>query len=112
MKAEIIAIGTEILLGEIIDTNSAHIAQQLPELGIDLNYKSVVGDNLGRIVGTFQRAWDRSDLVIVTGGLGPTEDDMTREGVCALLGETPTVVPELEASSVNGWSGASTRAQA
>ncbi|MFN0095181.1 MAG: CinA family nicotinamide mononucleotide deamidase-related protein, partial [Dehalococcoidia bacterium] len=97
MKAEIIAIGTEILLGEIIDTNSAHIAQQLPELGIDLYYKSVVGDNMGRIVETFQRAWGRSDLIVCTGGLGPTDDDMTREGICALLGETPVVVPELEA---------------
>lgn len=97
VKAEIIAIGTEILLGEIIDTNSAHIAQQLPELGIDLLFKTVVGDNLGRITETFQRAWDRSDLIICTGGLGPTEDDMTREGICALLGEEPGVDPNLEA---------------
>ncbi len=96
MKAEIIAIGTEILLGEIIDTNSAHIAQQLPELGIDLFYKTVVGDNIGRITETFQRAWGRSDLIITTGGLGPTEDDMTREGICALLGEDPHVDEALE----------------
>ena len=96
VKAEIIAIGTEILLGEIVDTNSAHIAQSLPELGIDLLFKSVVGDNMGRIIDTLQRAWDRSDLIVITGGLGPTEDDMTREGVSQLLGETPVVVPELE----------------
>ena len=96
MKAEIIAIGTEILLGEIVDTNSAYIAQQLPELGIDLLYKTVVGDNMQRITETFQRAWDRSDLIVTTGGLGPTEDDMTREGICALLGETPRVDPALE----------------
>jgi len=96
MKAEIIAIGTEILLGEIVDTNSAYIAQQLPELGIDLYYKTVVGDNMQRITETFKRAWDRSDLIVTTGGLGPTEDDMTREGICALLGETPTVDPALE----------------
>lgn len=96
MNAEIIAIGTEILLGEIIDTNSAHIAQSLPELGIDLLYKSVVGDNLGRIVETLQRAWGRSDLTVITGGLGPTEDDMTREGICALLGEEPRVDAALE----------------
>lgn len=96
MKAELIAIGTEILLGEIVDTNSAYIAQQLPELGIDLNYKSVVGDNMGRIVETLRRAWERSDIAIITGGLGPTEDDMTREGIAALLEETPRVVPELE----------------
>lgn len=96
MKAEIIAIGTEILLGEIVDTNSAYIAQQLPELGIDLYYKSVVGDNLGRILETFERAWKRSDLIITTGGLGPTDDDLTREAVAALVGEEPYVVPELE----------------
>ena len=97
MKAEIIAIGTEILLGEIIDTNSAHIAQQLPELGIDLYYKTVVGDNMGRIKETLERAWNRSDLVICTGGLGPTDDDMTREGIAAVLGEEPHVDPQLEA---------------
>lgn len=97
MKAEIIAIGTEILLGEIIDTNSAHIAKQLPQLGIDLNYTSVVGDNRGRIVDAFRRAWDRSDIIITTGGLGPTDDDMTREAIADLLGETPRVDPELEA---------------
>lgn len=96
VKAEIIAIGTEILLGEIIDTNSAYIAQRLPELGIDLYYKTVVGDNMGRITETFERAWNRSDLIITTGGLGPTDDDMTREGIARLLGEEPRVVPELE----------------
>jgi nicotinamide-nucleotide amidase len=96
VKAEIIAIGTEILLGEIIDTNSAYIAKQLPELGIDLLYKSVVGDNRVRILETFRRGWDRSDLMIVTGGLGPTEDDMTREGIAELMGEEPHVDPELE----------------
>lgn len=102
MKAEIIAIGTEILLGEIIDTNSAHLAKQLPELGIDLYWKTVVGDNLGRITETFQRAWERSDVIITTGGLGPTEDDLTREGICALLGETPVVDPDLEAA-LRAW---------
>ena len=96
MKAEIVAIGTEILLGEIVDTNSAWIARQLPELGIDLNHTSVVGDNLGRVTETLARARERSDLTITTGGLGPTEDDLTREAVCALLGEEPRVDAELE----------------
>ncbi len=96
MKAEIVAIGTEILLGEIVDTNSAWIAQHLPALGIDLNHTSVVGDNLDRVTGTLRRAWERSDLVITTGGLGPTEDDLTRESIANLLGEEPHVVPELE----------------
>lgn len=102
VKAEIIAIGTEILLGEIIDTNSAYIAQRLPELGIDLNYKSVVGDNMGRIVETFERAWSRSDLIVCTGGLGPTEDDMTREGIAKVLGEELYVDPALE-ERVRAW---------
>ncbi len=96
MKAEIVAIGTEILLGEIVDTNSAWIAQQLPALGIDLNHTNVVGDNLGRVTDTLRQAWERSDLVITTGGLGPTEDDLTREAISALMGEEPSVVPELE----------------
>ena len=96
MQAEIIAIGTEILLGEIVDTNSAWIAQRLPQLGIDLNYTSVVGDNKQRIDETFKRAWSRSDLIITTGGLGPTVDDMTREGICALLDEEPHIDKELE----------------
>ncbi len=96
MKAEIVAIGTEILLGEIVDTNSAWIAQHLPALGIDLNHTSVVGDNMGRVMDTLGRAWERSDLVITTGGLGPTEDDLTREAIARLLGEEPYVEPELE----------------
>ena len=74
MQAEIIVIGTELLLGQIIDTNAAYIAQQLSSLGIDLYYKSTVGDNKGRIVETLQRAVDRSDLVLTTGGIGPTLD--------------------------------------
>ena len=86
MQAEIIVIGTELLLGQIIDTNAAYIAQQLSSLGIDLYYKSTVGDNKGRIVETLQRAVDRSDLVLTTGGIGPTLDDMTRESVAEVLG--------------------------
>lgn len=86
MQAEIIVIGTELLLGQIIDTNAAYIAQQLSNLGIDLYYKSTVGDNKGRIVETLQRAVDRSDLVLTTGGIGPTLDDMTRESVAEVLG--------------------------
>lgn len=96
MKAEILSIGTEILFGQIVDSNSAWIATRLPSLGIDLNYISTVGDNKGRIVETFRRAWERSDLIITTGGLGPTEDDLTRESIAELLGERMEVQPELE----------------
>ena len=96
MKAEIIAIGTEILLGEIVDTNTQYVASRLPALGIDLYYTSVVGDNLGRLVEVIGRAWARSGVVLTTGGLGPTEDDLTREAIAQVLGEEPHVDPELE----------------
>ncbi len=78
MKAEVISIGTELLLGEILDTNARYLGARLPAHGIDLYYISKVGDNLERLAGVIERAWDRSDLVITTGGLGPTEDDLTR----------------------------------
>lgn len=91
MKAEIVSVGTELLLGSITDTNATFLAQELSPLGIDLYYVSQVGDNLGRIVEVLGRAWGRSDLTIITGGVGPTDDDMTREAIAAMLGETPTV---------------------
>src|SRR5436309_12661294 len=97
MRAEIISCGTELLLGHISDTNATYLAQNLAALGIDLYYVSQVGDNQGRVVETLQRAWGRSDLIIMTGGLGPTEDDLTRESISALLGETMHVDPQLEA---------------
>jgi nicotinamide-nucleotide amidase len=97
MRAEILSIGTEILLGEIVDTNSAYIAARLPALGIDLYYKHTVGDNLGRLVETLGRALERADLVLCTGGLGPTEDDLTREAIAAVMGEETRIDPALEA---------------
>ena len=96
MKAEIMAVGTEILLGEIVDTNSAYIASQLPTLGIDVYFKHTVGDNLQRITETMARALENSDLVITTGGLGPTEDDLTREAICAVMNEAPQIDADLE----------------
>ena len=86
MKAEIIAVGTELLLGQIVDTNSAHIAQQLTTIGLDLHFKSTVGDNMERIKATLRNALSRSDLIITTGGIGPTLDDLTREAVAEVLG--------------------------
>lgn len=91
MKAEIISIGTEILLGEITDTNASYLASQLPLLGIDLYWVSQVGDNKQRLTEILNRAWERSDLIITSGGLGPTEDDITRETIADLLGEGLTV---------------------
>ncbi len=97
MRAEILSCGTELLLGHITDTNATYLAQSLSALGIDLYFVSQVGDNLGRIVDTLRRAWERSDLIIMTGGLGPTEDDLARESISALLHETMQVDPTLEA---------------
>lgn len=97
MRAEILSCGTELLLGHITDTNATFLAQSLAALGIDLYFVSQVGDNQGRIVETLRRAWERSDLIVMTGGLGPTEDDLARESISALLGETMQVDPQLEA---------------
>ncbi|MBN2463725.1 MAG: competence/damage-inducible protein A [Dehalococcoidia bacterium] len=91
MKTEIISIGTELLLGEIIDTNSAYLASQLPLLGLDLNFISTVGDNRQRLIETLEQAWQRSDIIITTGGLGPTQDDITREAIAEFLGEGITI---------------------
>ncbi|HKV56857.1 MAG TPA: competence/damage-inducible protein A [Ktedonobacteraceae bacterium] len=97
MRAEILSCGTELLLGHITDTNATYLAQSLATLGVDLYFVSEVGDNQGRIVETLRRAWERSDLIIMTGGLGPTEDDLARESISALLGETMQIDPRLEA---------------
>jgi len=93
--AEIITIGTEILLGEIVDTNARFIARQLRDAGIDLYRKTTVGDNAARIATAIQQAMESSDIIITTGGLGPTIDDPTR-GAVALALETETEYrPEL-----------------
>jgi competence/damage-inducible protein CinA-like protein len=97
VKAEIISVGTELLLGTITDTNATYLAQRLAALGIDLHHVSQVGDNLGRLVEVLRSAWERSDLIVTTGGLGPTQDDLTREAICELMGERMEVAPDLEA---------------
>jgi nicotinamide-nucleotide amidase len=86
MRTEIVAIGTELLLGQITDTNSSWIGEQLALVGIDSHYQTKVGDNLDRIVGVLRQALDRSDAVICCGGLGPTQDDLTREALAAVMG--------------------------
>ena len=96
MKAEIISIGTELLLGEITDTNASYLAAQLPLLGIDLLWVTQVGDNFQRLQECIDRAWERSDLILTTGGLGPTEDDLTREAIAATLGESMAIDLDLE----------------
>lgn len=84
MRAELVMIGTELLLGETVDTNAAFLAQELAALGIDLYYKATVGDNWIRMLEVITQALSRSDLVITSGGLGPTMDDLTREAVAAV----------------------------
>jgi len=96
VKAEIISIGTEILLGEITDTNASYLASQLPLLGIDLYWISQVGDNQARLEEVLKRAWQRSELILTTGGLGPTEDDLTRETIAEMLSEKLEIKPSLE----------------
>src|SRR5699024_5957066 len=79
LKAEIIAIGTELLLGQIANTNAQWLSEQMASYGINTYYHTVVGDNLFRVEAVFKQAQQRSNVIIVSGGLGPTEDDMTRE---------------------------------
>ena len=86
MRCEVVAVGTELLLGQIVDTNSAWIGEQLALAGIDSHFQTKVGDNLGRMTAALQQALDRSDAVIVCGGLGPTPDDITREAIAAVMG--------------------------
>ncbi len=88
MKAEIIAVGTELLLGQIANTNAQFLSQKLAEIGVDVYYHTVVGDNGKRMAEVFHTARSRSDLIIITGGLGPTEDDITKETLASLLGLT------------------------
>jgi len=95
MEAEIITIGTELLLGEIVDTNTRYIARSLREIGLDLYRTSTVGDNIDRIAEEVQASMERADAVITTGGLGPTVDDPTREGIAKACGVETVFVPEL-----------------
>ena len=86
INGEIIAVGTELLLGQIANTNAQWISSELADCGVNVFYHSVVGDNLARVTAAFSLAAERSDLIIVTGGLGPTEDDLTREAFQSLSG--------------------------
>src|SRR5438876_7767808 len=104
-KAELLSIGTELLLGQVVDTTANYLAGRLALLGIDCLHMQTVGDNLGRAKQAFERALSRSDLIVATGGLGPTEDDLTREAISAALGETPSVDPALEAELLAWFSG-------
>ncbi len=86
MIVEVVAVGTELLLGEIINSNLAQIGRRLATNGLDTHFQTVVGDNLERLVDALDRARHRSDAVVITGGIGPTQDDLTREALCVLAG--------------------------
>lgn len=86
MRVEVVAVGTELLLGQIVDTNSSWIGEQLAAVGLDSHYQTKVGDNPERIREVLTQALERSDAVICCGGLGPTQDDLTREVIAEMLG--------------------------
>ncbi|GAE24328.1 molybdopterin binding motif [Halalkalibacter wakoensis JCM 9140] len=87
MNAELISVGSELLLGQIVNTNAAFLSQELAVLGVNVYYQTTVGDNDKRLTTTLEQAVSRSDLIILTGGLGPTKDDLTKETVAALVGK-------------------------
>lgn len=86
MIVEVIAVGTELLLGEIVNSNLATIGARLAEDGFDAHYQQVVGDNVGRLSDSIRTAIGRADAVVMTGGIGPTQDDLTRDAICAVAG--------------------------
>lgn len=97
MRAEVVAVGTELLLGQIADTNGRWISERLAEIGVDVLHHIVVGDNLGRIVDTLRMCAARADVVIVSGGLGPTQDDITRDALAVAAEVSLVRHPEIEA---------------
>ncbi|MEF2965137.1 competence/damage-inducible protein A [Paenibacillus sp. M1] len=88
MKAEIIAVGTELLLGQIVNSNAQYLSRELAALGIDVYFQTVVGDNMNRLSEAIKLAAERADLLLFTGGLGPTQDDLTKDAVAAVLGRS------------------------
>jgi nicotinamide-nucleotide amidase len=111
MRCEVLAVGTELLLGQVVDTNSAWIGEQLAAAGIDSYYQVKVGDNQSRIVACIRQALSRSDAVICCGGLGPTQDDITREAIAEVLG-LPLELDEEVAARIEQMFGARGRTMA
>ncbi|MGZ6544571.1 MAG: competence/damage-inducible protein A [Actinomycetota bacterium] len=97
MRAEVVGVGTELLLGQIANTNARWISERLAGIGVDVLHHQTVGDNIPRIVEVLRVALDRADVVLVTGGLGPTEDDLTRDAIARLLDLPMLRHPEIEA---------------
>ena len=107
MRAEILAIGTELLMGETVDTNSAFLAARLPALGIELHGVGLLRDHMEEMVPALTQALGRSDIVLVTGGLGPTEDDITRDAIAEAVGEPLRQDPDLAAELARFFQGRS-----
>jgi len=103
VRAEILGVGTEILLGQIANTNARWISERLAEIGVDVLHHQVVGDNLERIVEALRLAASRTDVVIVTGGLGPTQDDVTRPALAGAAGVPLRRRPEIEERLRRRW---------
>ena len=97
MNGEIITIGRELLMGEIVDTNASYFAQELANAGVTVRWSSQVGDDIGHLHEVIDRALNRSQIIITSGGLGPTSDDLSREAVASVLGEQLSVDPEMVA---------------
>jgi nicotinamide-nucleotide amidase len=95
MRAQILSIGSELILGHLTDTNATFLAQQLAGLGIELTHVTQVGDDLELLSAAIERAMAVADVLICTGGVGPTADDLTREAIATVMGEEPTIQPEL-----------------
>ena len=87
MIAELVCVGTELLLGNIVNTNAAYLAEKCAGLGLSMYYQSVVGDNEERMTKVIRQAMERSDVVILCGGLGPTQDDLTKEVAAKVMGK-------------------------
>lgn len=102
MIVEVVAVGTELLLGQIVNTNASVIGSALAERGLNANFQQVVGDNLSRVTSAISLAMSRSDAVVITGGIGPTQDDMTREAICAATGRE-MVYSEEYAERLRAW---------
>lgn len=102
MIVEVLAVGTELLLGQIVNSNTALIGAALAERGIDSHYQQSVGDNLHRIAGAIRVALDRADAIIITGGIGPTQDDITREALCEVTGRK-MVFDQVYADHLREW---------
>ena len=102
MKADLISVGTELLLGQITDTNATYISRRLADIGVDVYFRVTVGDNQSRLCSVLRQALERSEVIIVTGGLGPTGDDLTRESVAEATGR-PLVRDERAARRLEEW---------